>query len=290
MTANNEPGGRRSQRGKHHQTPSWLDQSEIRDNPSLNLASRLGRPTEDEQLLETPVAPADMFLHTDPWRVLRIMGEFVQGFDMLAEVGPAVTIFGSARTAQTDPMYAKARELASRLAREKFAIITGGGPGIMEAANRGAVDGGGRSIGCNIELPFEQGMNPWVELAINFRYFFVRKTMFVKYAEGFVIFPGGFGTMDELFEALTLIQTGKVHNFPIILFGRDYWGGLLAWIKDTMLAEDKVSTDDLKLLVVTDSIVETSEMILECFRTKCWSFEHRSAAADMGLLDEIAGE
>jgi len=290
MTANNEPGGRRSQRGKHHQTPSWLDQSEIRDNPSLNLASRLGRPTEDEQLLETPVAPADMFLHTDPWRVLRIMGEFVQGFDMLAEVGPAVTIFGSARTAQTDPMYAKARELASRLAREKFAIITGGGPGIMEAANRGAVDGGGRSIGCNIELPFEQGMNPWVELAINFRYFFVRKTMFVKYAEGFVIFPGGFGTMDELFEALTLIQTGKVQNFPIILFGRDYWGGLLAWIKDTMLAEGKVSTDDLKLLVVTDSIVETSEMILECFRTKCWSFEHRSAAADMGLLDEIAGE
>ena len=264
--------------------------TETRDNPSLNAAARLGRPTEDEQLLERPSAPDDAFTHTDPWRVLRIMGEFVQGFDTLAEVGPAVSIFGSARTAESDPMYAAAREMAAQLARDGFAIITGGGPGIMEAANRGAVDAGGHSIGCNIELPFEQGMNEWVEVAINFRYFFVRKTMFVKYAEGFVIFPGGFGTLDELFEALTLIQTGKIHNFPVILFGCAYWAGLLGWIKDTLLAEGKVSPVDLTLLVVTDSVEDACAMIKECYVQKCWTFQDRSAAADMGLLEELAGE
>ncbi|RIK43254.1 MAG: TIGR00730 family Rossman fold protein [Chloroflexi bacterium] len=270
--------------------PRWVPQDHIRDNPSLNAATRLGRPTEDEQFLERRPSGADAFLHSDPWRVLRILGEFVQGFDTLAEIGPAVSIFGSARTVASDPMYTAARELASQLARTGFAIVTGGGPGIMEAANRGAVEGGGRSVGCNIELPFEQGMNEWVEVAINFRYFFVRKTMFVKYAEGFVIFPGGFGTLDELFEALTLIQTGKIHNFPIILFGSSYWAGLLDWIKQTMLVEGKISPEDLTLLVVTDSVEETCEMIAECYRTQCWSFQHRSAAAEMGLLDEIAGE
>src|SRR5213595_3035914 len=197
--------------------------------------------TEDEQLLIPPqVVPIERrasFTSTDPWRVLRIMGEFVEGFDTLSDVRNAVTVFGSARTLEGDPYYAAAQETSRILAKEGFAIITGGGPGIMEAANRGAKQGGGLSIGCNIELPFEQGTNAYVDLAINFRYFFVRKTMFMKYSEAFVIFPGGFGTMDELFEALTLIQTGKVSNFPVILFDSRYWGGLIDCIKSTMLVE-----------------------------------------------------
>jgi uncharacterized protein (TIGR00730 family) len=264
----------------------------MRENPNLNQATRIGRPTEDEQLLESHagVPEASAFVHSDPWRVLRIMGEFVQGFDTLAEVGSAVTIFGSARVTEEDPMYVAARGLAARLARDGFAIITGGGPGIMEAANRGAVDVGGQSIGCNIELPFEQGMNEYVRIAVDFRYFFVRKTMFVKYAEAFVIFPGGFGTLDELFEALTLIQTGKIHNFPVILFGSAYWDGLLAWIKDVMLAEGKISPEDLKRLVVTDSIDEAATLIRDCFEQQCWLADQQSAAARLGLLDAGDGD
>ncbi|MBC8076457.1 MAG: TIGR00730 family Rossman fold protein [Chloroflexales bacterium] len=234
-------------------------------NSSLNQATRQGKATQDEQLLESPHEQANGsgadFTHTDPWRVLRIMGEFVQGFDTLAEVGQAVTIFGSARVKETDPMYAAAREVARLLAADGFAIITGGGPGIMEAANRGARDANGRSIGCNIELPFEQGSNRFVEIGINFRYFFVRKTMFVKYAEAFVIFPGGFGTLDELFEALTLIQTGKIRNFPLVLFGSRYWQGLIDWVEGTLLAEGKVAPPDLKLLVVSDDPHEVVELI-----------------------------
>jgi len=180
------------------------------DNLSLNRAARAGKPTEDQQLLETPQAAQKLFTHTDPWRVMRIMGEFVEGFDDLAELGQAVTIFGSARVKPDHPQYHQATEVARLLGEAGFAIITGGGPGIMEAGNLGAREAGVQSIGLNIELPFEQGTNPYVDLAINFRYFFVRKTMFVKYAQAFVIFPGGFGTMDELFEALTLIQTDKV--------------------------------------------------------------------------------
>jgi uncharacterized protein (TIGR00730 family) len=270
---------------------SVASQAGTRDNPSINLATRLGRPTEDEQLLESTARHPEStaFIHGDPWRVLRIMGEFVQGFDTLAEVGPAVTIFGSARVTEDDPMYAAARELASKLAKEGFAVITGGGPGIMEAANRGAVEAGGLSIGCNIELPFEQGMNPYVEVAINFRYFFVRKTMFVKYAEAFVIFPGGFGTLDELFEALTLIQTGKIDNFPVIVFGSSYWQGLLGWVRDVMLAEGKVSPDDLKLLVVTDSTDEACQLITECYQQQCWMAEARSAAAQLGVMGRDVG-
>ena len=187
------------------------------------------------------------FTRGDPWRVLRIMGEYVHGFDQLAEVGAAVTIFGSARTAETDPMYQATRELAAKLARAGFAIITGGGPGIMEAANRGAREAGGLSVGCNIELPREQGINPYVDLAVNFRYFFCRKTMFLKYAEGFVLMPGGFGTLDELFEALTLIQTQKVQRFPVVMFGSDYWKGLLQWIREHVLEEGKIDADDLNL-------------------------------------------
>ena len=165
------------------------------------------------------------FLDSDPWRSLRILAEFVEGFDALAGVGKAVTIFGSARIDEGDPYYAKARELAANLASEGFAVITGGGPGIMEAANRGCHEAGGLSIGCNIELPHEQSVNPYVDLGVEFRYFFARKTMFVKYADGFAIFPGGFGTLDELFESLTLIQTGKIRHFPVVLIGTEYWGG-----------------------------------------------------------------
>jgi uncharacterized protein (TIGR00730 family) len=252
-----------------------------RSNPALNRGPKRERQQEDEELLASPAKQVDpaAFIHTDPWRVMRITGEFVAGFERLAEIGPAVTIFGSARVTEDDPMYANARELAHRLVDEGFAVITGGGPGIMEAGNRGAVDGGGISVGCNIELPFEQGMNEFVEIAVDFHYFFVRKMMFVKYAEAFVIFPGGFGTLDELFEALTLIQTGKIHNFPIILFGSDYWAGLLDWLKKTMLPEGKISRDDLKRLIITDSAEEACEMIKICYQEECWAAEDRSAAA-----------
>jgi hypothetical protein len=187
---------------------------------------------------------------------LRILGEFVEGFDAMARVGPAVTVFGSARTRPEDPIYETAREIGRRLADAGYAVITGGGPGAMEAANRGCREGGGLSVGCNIELPHEQGMNPYVDLGVEFRYFFARKVMFVKYADGFVILPGGFGTLDELFEALTLIQTGKVRHFPVVLVGRAYWAGLLDWMRDTLLANGAVAEGDLKLFHITDDPAE----------------------------------
>ena len=235
-------------------------------NPETDEGSGEDRETEDERFLQREVAEEAQFIHTDPWRVFRIMGEFVSGFDTLAELGPAVSIFGSARIDEDDPMYAAAEETGRRFAEQKFAVITGGGPGIMEAANRGAAEAGGRSVGCNIELPFEQGMNSWVRTAVNFRYFFVRKTMFVKYAEGFVIFPGGFGTMDELFEALTLIQTRKVRNFPVVMFGSAYWGGLLEWIRDVMAGEGKIAGTDMDLILVTDSPEEAVDHIIRGHR------------------------
>ncbi|HEX5692483.1 MAG TPA: TIGR00730 family Rossman fold protein [Roseiflexaceae bacterium] len=240
-------------------------------NPSLNRAARTGRSTEDEKLLASPKPEQVVFTHTDPWRVLRITGEFIEGFDALAEIGDnGVTIFGSARVRPGDAMYAAAEETARLLGEAGFAIITGGGPGIMEAGNRGARAAGAQSIGLNIELPFEQGTNPYVDIAVEFRYFFVRKTMFVKYAQAFVIFPGGFGTMDELFESLTLIQTGKVQNFPVILFGSAYWSGLIDWLRSTMLPEGKIAQADLDLLVVSDSPAEVRDMIVECVRKRCW--------------------
>jgi hypothetical protein len=234
-------------------------------NLNLNRRSRLGLRTEDEELLDRSKRhPEELeFLHSDPWRVLRIMSEFVAGFDTLAAVAPAITVFGSARVQEADPMYQAARSLSLRLASENFSIITGGGPGIMEAANRGAVEGDGISVGCNIELPFEQGTNPYVQISVDFHYFFVRKTMFLKYAEGFVIFPGGFGTMDELFETLTLVQTGKVHNFPIVLFGVSYWQGLVDWLSNTVVAEGKISPKDAELLLLTDSEEEACQHIIE---------------------------
>jgi hypothetical protein len=211
--------------------------------------------TEDHRLLRGGDT-ALRFQETDTWRTLRIMGEFVEGFDALADIGPAVSIFGSARIGRRNRYYGAARRLAAALAREGFAIITGGGPGVMEAANRGAQEAGGLSIGCNIELPFEQGLNEYVDLGMEFRYFFVRKVMFVKYADGFVIFPGGFGTLDELFEALTLIQTGKVDHFPVVLYGKDYWQGLMDWIREKPLYEEKISPQDLDLLTITSDIDE----------------------------------
>jgi uncharacterized protein (TIGR00730 family) len=210
--------------------------------------------TEDERLLSPRHRPA--FLDSDPWRSLRILSEFVEGFDALAAVGKAVTVFGSARIEEGDPYYAKARELAELLAKEGFAVITGGGPGVMEAANRGCHEAGGLSIGCNIELPHEQAVNAYVDLAVEFRYFFARKTMFVKYADGFAIFPGGFGTLDELFESLTLIQTGKIRHFPVVLVGTEYWGGLLDWLRREAVARGALERSDLDLMRCTDNMTE----------------------------------
>jgi len=207
------------------------------------------RPTEDTQLLERR---DDAFVHTDPWRALRILSEFVDGFDALAGIPQAISVFGSARIGRDDPMYEAARAVGGELARAGFAVITGGGPGVMEAANRGCREAGGLSVGCNIELPFEQLPNRYLDLLVDFHYFFVRKTMFVKYAEGFVVFPGGFGTLDELFESLTLIQTGKVRHFPVVLYGSEYWGGLLDWLHAPVLAEGKMAPRDLDLFKLCD--------------------------------------
>ncbi len=248
------------------------------------MGPALKRATEDEQLFErerpTPPSPRapelGQFTHTDPWRVLRIQGEFVHGINSLSEVGAAVAVFGSARTKPDHVDYADAQALGRQLAEAGFAVITGGGPGIMEAANRGALDANGLSIGLNIELPFEQESNPYLNLSVNFRYFFVRKTMFVKYADGFVIFPGGFGTLDELFESLTLVQTHKIHRFPIVLYNSQYWRGLLDWIKDRMLTEGMISPQDLDLLIVTDSLEEVCTTMVDCFNERCWKGEERS--------------
>lgn len=231
-------------------------------------AARVARSTEDERMLRPPYPEEAAFVRTDTWRVLRIMGEFVEGFEELAGLGPAVTFFGSARVDPSDPMYAAAVETARLLGEAGFAIITGGGPGIMEAGNRGAREAGVPSVGLNIELPYEQGCNPFVDLPLEFRYFFVRKTMFVKYAQAFVIFPGGFGTMDELFEALTLIQTGKVHDFPVILFGSDYWRGMCGWLRDVVLEDGKISRADMELLALTDSPEEVRKLVMASARER----------------------
>ncbi|MGH3348045.1 MAG: TIGR00730 family Rossman fold protein [Nocardioides sp.] len=210
--------------------------------------------TTDQRLLDS--RGATDWVHTDPWRVLRIQAEFIEGFGALAELGPAVGVFGSARTKAGHPSYAKGEQVGRALAEAGFAVITGGGPGTMEAANKGASEAGGVSVGLGIELPFEAGLNDYVDIGINFRYFFARKTMFVKYAQGFVVLPGGLGTFDELFEALTLVQTQKVTSFPVVLLGVDYWSGLLDWLRDTVLAERNINETDLELLVLTDDVEE----------------------------------
>ena len=212
------------------------------------------KPLADQALLEERNS-AD-WAHRDPWRVLRIQSEFVEGFDALSDLSPAVSIFGSARTKPDHPMYVAAEEIGRRLVDRGFAVITGGGPGIMEAGNRGAHAADGTSVGLGIELPHEQGMNEYITLGVNFRYFFARKMMFIKYSQGFITMPGGFGTLDELFEALTLIQTGKVTHFPVVLFGRDYWSPLVDWVRHTMAEGGYISPGDLDLLTVTDDIDE----------------------------------
>jgi uncharacterized protein (TIGR00730 family) len=232
----------------------------------MTSPAKRGTGTADEHLLQRQDTT---FLHTDPWRIHRITAEFVEGFDRLADVGLAVALFGSARTRPDEPAYEAARETAAQLVAAGFGVITGGGPGIMEAANRGAAEAGGVSIGCNIELPHEQHGNTWANLSMEFRYFFVRKTMFVKYSEAFVVFPGGFGTLDELFEAVTLVQTGKIHRFPVVLYGRDYWGGLVDWLRATVVAARNVGTDELEMLQVADSPAQVAQIVRDCTSGAC---------------------
>jgi uncharacterized protein (TIGR00730 family) len=217
--------------------------------------------TTDQRLLDRR-GPSD-WVHTDPWRVMRIQAEFVEGFGLLAELGMAVSIFGSARSKRDTAEYEMADNIASGLAKAGYAVITGGGPGIMEAANKGANEAGGVSVGLGIELPMESGLNDYVNIGLEFRYFFIRKTCFIKYSQAFVVLPGGFGTMDELFEALTLVATGKVTKFPIVLVGRDYWSGLLDWLKQTMLADGKIGADELSLLRIADDPDEVVKIIKE---------------------------
>src|SRR2546421_12497441 len=240
-----------------------MDDAGRREVSDRRRAGRLVVPTEqapaDRSLLERS-AIEELSHHADPWRVLRILSEFVEGFDAQNEGGPAVTVFGSARSKPNDPFYAAGRQLGAALANRGFAVITGGGPGIMEAVTRGCHEAGGLSVGCNIELPSEQELNRYVDLGVEFRYFFVRKNMFVKYARGFVIFPGGLGTLDELFESLTLAQTGKIEHFPIILFGSSYWKGLLDWMRAVVLEHGAMSEDDFDLVQLTDDPEEAAEL------------------------------
>ena len=230
-----------------------------RQGPVTLRGKQIPTTTTDQRLLDRR-GQTD-WVHTDPWRVLRIQAEFVEGFGLLAELGPAVSIFGSARTPRGTEAYTTAASIAAGLVRAGYAVITGGGPGIMEAANKGAVEAGGVSVGLGIELPLEMGLNDYVEVGLEFRYFFVRKTCFIKYSQAFVVLPGGFGTMDELFEAVTLVATGKITKFPIVLVGRSYWTGLLGWLQDTMLAEGNIGQAELGLLSVADEPGEVVEII-----------------------------
>jgi uncharacterized protein (TIGR00730 family) len=232
--------------------------------PIIQRRGQVDEGTTDQRLLDSRDS-AD-WVHTDPWRVLRMQAEFVEGFGALAELGPAIAVFGSARTSREHPSYAAAETAGRRLVEEGFAVITGGGPGAMEGANKGACEAGGISVGLGIELPYESGLNEWVDVGINFRYFFARKTMFVKYAQGFIVLPGGVGTLDELFEALTLVQTRKVTSFPIVLVGSAYWRGMLDWLRDTVMAEGMVSQADVDRLVVTDDIDEAVAMMVAARR------------------------
>ncbi|HEU5426246.1 MAG TPA: TIGR00730 family Rossman fold protein [Actinocrinis sp.] len=268
MTEENEPQEKR-QNGVRFRGPVVLRRGQVQES------------TTDQRLLDTR-GPTD-WLHSDPWRVQRITAEFVEGFGALAELGPAVAVFGSARSKPESTEYRQGVEVGRLLAQAGYAVITGGGPGTMESANQGAVKGGGTSVGLGIELPFEQGLNDYVDLGVNFRYFFARKTMFVKYAQGFVVLPGGFGTMDELFEALTLVQTRKVTSFPIVLLGKDYWSGLVDWLRGTMVARGKASEADLALLTLTDSPAEAVQAIQS-------SNGRRAADESAAFAEKVAAE
>jgi uncharacterized protein (TIGR00730 family) len=229
--------------------------------PVVMRRAQVDGTTTDQRLLDSR-GHSD-WLHTDPWRVLRIQAEFVEGFGALAELGPAIACFGSARTKPDDPMYAVGEEVGRKLTAAGFAVITGGGPGAMEAVNKGASEGGGMSVGLGIELPYESGLNPWVDVGINFRYFFARKTMFVKYSQGFVVLPGGLGTLDELFEALTLVQTQKVTSFPLVLIGTDYWSGMIDWLRDRALVHGTINQSDIDMLQLTDDVDHAVELMVE---------------------------
>jgi uncharacterized protein (TIGR00730 family) len=231
-----------------------------RKGPMFLRDKQIDMSTTDQRLLDS--RGASDWVHTDPWRVLRIQAEFVEGFGALAELGPAIAVFGSSRTRRDDPTYDQAVELGAALAREGFAVITGGGPGAMEAANKGAAEAGGVSVGLGIELPFEEGVNDFVNVGVNFRYFFARKTMFVKYSQGFVVLPGGMGTFDELFEAITLVQTQKVTSFPLVLVGVEYWSGLIDWLRGTVLAGGKIAASDLDMLRLTDDVEEAVSIMV----------------------------
>ena len=232
---------------------------EQRLGPVVRRRKQMQSETTDQRLLDT-TGPSD-WVHEDPWRVMRIQSEFVEGFGALAELGPAISVFGSARTPLDSPEYEAGVRIGRALTQAGFAVITGGGPGAMEAANKGALEAGGTSVGLGIELPFEQGLNQYVDIGVNFRYFFVRKTMFVKYAQGFVVLPGGLGTLDELFEAMTLVQTRKVTRFPIVLFGSEYWQGLIDWLHGSVVAQAKASVRDVELFHVTDDIDEAVAVV-----------------------------
>ncbi|WP_424536206.1 TIGR00730 family Rossman fold protein [Sphaerisporangium viridialbum] len=251
---------------------------ERRQGPSLVRGKFLTDTTYDERLLDQ--RGSTEWLHMDPWRVLRIQAEFVEGFGQLAELPPAVTVFGSARTPVDSPDYALGEQVGKALAGAGYAVITGGGPGCMEAANKGARQAGGVSVGLGIELPFEQKLNDYVDLGIEFRYFFVRKTMFVKYSQAFVVMPGGFGTLDELFEAITLVQTGKITVFPIVLMGTEFWKPLVDWIKNTLLVRGMISEDDPKLFHLTDDPDEAVRHIVA---------GHQQAAVESRVRAATAG-
>ena len=261
--AETKPASKKSTAKKSTTTTSSTKKSAPLIRPSVDTDLRDFVPlTEDAKLLQAP-GPRDDFTRTDPWRVLRMTGEIIEGFDALASVEKGVSIFGSARTSPDDPQYQAATEVARLLGEAGFSIITGAGPGIMEAANKGARLAGAPSIGCNIELPFEQGANPYVDTLVSFRYFMVRKTMFIKYSNAFICFPGGFGTLDELFEAVTLIQTGKIFQFPVVLFGTHYWAGLVRWLQSRVLGERKISPGDLDLMLLTDDPKEAARAVIE---------------------------
>jgi uncharacterized protein (TIGR00730 family) len=250
-----------------------------RQGPATLRGKAIPPTTTDQRLLDAR-GPSD-WVHTDPWRVLRIQAEFVEGFGLLADIPHAVSIFGSARTKPGSDEYALAERIGAALAETGYAVITGGGPGIMEAANSGAVKAGGISVGLGIELPFEQSLNDYVDVGIEFRYFFVRKTMFVKYSQAFVVLPGGFGTLDELFEAITLVQTKKITRFPIVLVGSDYWGGLLDWIKGRMLPTGKVSEEDVHLVHLTDDPDEVVEIVKRAHESQEREKEERAAQEEL---------
>jgi uncharacterized protein (TIGR00730 family) len=245
---------------EHYTDDAVGENRRVRQRGPVTLrGAQVPRTTTDQRLLDE--GGSSDGVHTDPWRVLRIQSEFVEGFGTLAELGPGVSVFGSARTKPDSDDYRMAQHLGAALADAGYAVITGGGPGIMEAANRGARDAGGVSVGLGIELPFEQGLNPWVDIGIHFRYFFVRKTMFMKYSRAFCVLPGGFGTFDELFEALTLVKTRKVTQFPVVLMGSSYWSGLVAWLRDTMLAAGNICAADMDLITITDDVDEAVAIV-----------------------------